>query len=334
MSSDERAGQVTRRELMRRAGVIAGGAAVVSFVPAPVWGSHFGVFQAQTPAAAPTDPLAAFRAQMGAIPIETTKLTDSLTMLSGPGGNVLVVNGKDGKVVVDSFLQPAFANLKKILDGMGTTPVKTLIDTHWHLDHADNNENFRKAGAAVVAHVNTRTRLTQSHDLLGMHFPAVPAGALPTETFKDRKTIDVSGERLEIAYVPPAHTDTDVSIHCTKGNVLHLGDLFFNGAYPFIDASTGGHINGMIAAADGALKHVDTSTKIIPGHGPLADRGTLSKYRDMLVTVRDRVQKLKTAGRSVAEVVADNPTADLDPVWGKGFTPAKNFVETVYSTLR
>jgi glyoxylase-like metal-dependent hydrolase (beta-lactamase superfamily II) len=334
MTSTERVRQITRRDVLRRAGLIAGGAMVVPFVPVPSWASHAGLFQAQTPAAAPTDPVAAFRTQMGAVPIEATKLTDSLTMLSGPGGNVLVINGKDGKVVVDSFVQPAFANLKKLLDGMGSTPVKTLIDTHWHIDHADNNENFRTAGAAVVAHENTKTRLSQSHDLLGMHFPPSPAAALPTETFKDRKTIDVSGERLEIAYVPPAHTDTDVSIHCRKANVLHLGDLFFNGVYPFIDASTGGHINGMIAAADAALKHVDTSTKIVPGHGPLGDRAALSKYRDVLVTVRDRVQKLKAAGRSAADVIAANPTADLDPVWGKGFMQPKDFLGIVYGTLK
>ena len=332
MSSEQRTGQMTRRDLLRRAGIVAGSAVVVPLFPQPSWAEHFGLFQAQ--AQAPSDPLAALRAQMGAVPIQATKLTDSLTMLGGPGGNVLVINGADGKVVVDSFVQPAFDNLKKVLDGMGTTPTKTLIDTHWHVDHADNNENFRKAGAAVVAHENTRKRLTESHDLLGMHLPPSPAGALPTETFKDRKTINANGERIEIVYVPPAHTDTDVSIHCTKANVLHLGDLFFNGIYPFIDAGTGGNINGMIAAADAALKHADASTKIIPGHGPLGDRAALSKYRDMLVTVRDRVQKLKTAGRSAAEVIASNPTADLDGEWGKGFMQAKDFLGIVYGTLR
>ena len=238
MISDERTGRITRRDLLRRGGILAGGMVVVPLMPAPSWAGPFGFFQAQ--AQTPTDAVAAYRAQMGAIPVETTKLTDSLAMLSGPGGNVLVINGPDGKVVVDSFVLPAFPNLRKALDGIGPAPVKVLIDTHWHLDHADNNENFRKAGAAVVAHENTRKRLTETHDLLGMHFPPAPAGALPTETFKDRKSIEANGEKIEIAYIPPAHTDTDVSIHCTKGNVLHLGDVFFNGVYPFIDASTGG----------------------------------------------------------------------------------------------
>jgi cyclase len=329
MITDQTTGGMTRRDLLRRASLLAGGAVAAPLFPAPSWA---GLFQAQ--AQPQTDALAAFRAKAGAVPIETTKLTDKLSMLSGPGGNVLVLNGPDGKVVVDSFVQPAFGNLKNTLDAIGTAPIKLLIDTHWHLDHTDNNENFRKAGAAIVAHENTRKRLSESHDLLGMHFPPMPAGAMPTETFRDRKTIEVNGEKMDIVYTPPAHTDTDVSIHCTKGNVLHLGDLFFNGVYPFIDASTGGHVNGMITAADAALKRSDASTKIIPGHGPLGDRAALSKFRDMLVTVRDRVQKLKTEGRSAAEVVAANPTADLDAAWGNGFMQAKDFVGIVYATLK
>ena len=194
MISDERTGRLTRRDLLRRGGILAGGMIVVPLIPAPSWAGPFGFFQAQ--AQTPTDAVAAYRAKMGAIAVETTKLTDSLAMLSGPGGNVLVINGPDGKVVVDSFVLPAFPSLSKALDGIGPAPVKVLIDTHWHLDHADNNENFRKAGAAVVAHENTRKRLTETHDLLGMHFPPAPAGALPTETFKDRKSIEANGEKI------------------------------------------------------------------------------------------------------------------------------------------
>ena len=212
--------------------------------------------------------------------------------------------------------------------------MRTLIDTHWHFDHADNNANFRKAGASVIAHENTRTRLTQTHELLGMKFSPAPPEALPTQTFKDRHALTANGDQVALGYVPPAHTDTDIYIRFSKGNVLHLGDLFFNGIYPFIDAGTGGSINGMIAAADMTLKMVDASTKIVPGHGPLADKAALTKYRDMMVTVRDRVQKLKTGGRKVEEVVASKPTADLDPTWGKGFLNPDMFVGIVYNTLR
>jgi cyclase len=270
---------------------------------------------------------------MGAPPIERTKLTDNLTLLSGPGGNVVVLNGPDGKIVVDTFVQTAWPRLQATLQELGTGSIQTVIDTHWHFDHSDNNGNFRKAGATILAHENTRTRMSQTHQLLGMTFPPSPADALPTKTFKDTQTLTANGEQLALGYIPPAHTDTDIYIRFAKGNVLHLGDLYFNGMYPFIDAGTGGSINGMINGADLALKLGDASTRIVPGHGPLSKREELTKYRDMLVTVRDRVQKLKKAGSTVDQVIAAAPTKDLDPVWGKGFLQPKDFLAIVYNTL-
>jgi glyoxylase-like metal-dependent hydrolase (beta-lactamase superfamily II) len=273
------------------------------------------------------------RAQLTATPIERVKLSDTLTMLAGPGGNVVVMHGAEGKFVVDGFVTSVWTKLKEVLDGISKAPIAMLIDTHWHFDHADNNANFRKAGAAVLAHENTKTRLTQSHDLLGMHFDPAPADALPTQTFKDVRSIDANGERFTVAWLPPAHTDTDIYVRFAKSNVLHLGDVFFNGTYPFVDTSTGGNIDGMIGGATAGLKLSDPTTKIVPGHGPLADRPALLKYRDMLVTVRDRVQKLKRSGQTLEQVVASAPTADLDPVWGKGFWPPKEFVAMVYRTV-
>lgn len=319
---------ITRRALLRTAGVLGGGAALAHVFPPAIARASALARQA-----APADPLAATRAQMAAAPIEATRLTDTLTMLSGPGGNVAVLNGPDGKVVVDTFVQGAFAPLTQRLDAMGNSPILYVIDTHWHFDHADNNESFRKADAAIVAHENTTKRLSEPHELLGMTFSPAPRGALPTQTFAQTHTIKANGEQVNLGYIPPAHTDTDIYIHFTRGNVLHLGDAFFNGMYPFIDAGTRGNINGMIAAADRALKMVNATTRIVPGHGPLADRGALGKYRDVLVTVRDRVQKLKTAGRTDKEVVAARPTADLDPTWGKGFMQPDVFVGIVYNTL-
>jgi cyclase len=318
-----------RREVLRGGAALAGGLAV-----AAAWPEWLAAFQstAQQPASA-VDQLAASRAQMAAVPIQSLTLSDRLTMLSGPGGNVVVLNGPDGKIVVDTFIQGVWDKLKSTLDGLGNAPIKAAIDTHWHFDHADNNADFRKSGAAVIAHENTAKRLGQSHSLLGMTFPASPPEALPTQTFKDSHSLDANGEQVRLRYVPPAHTDTDISILFTKGNVLHLGDLFFNGMYPFIDASTGGNMAGMIASADSALKAVDGSTKIVPGHGPLADRQALTVYRDMLVTVRDRLQKLKTSGRTVDEVVAAKPLQDLDATWGKGFMQPDNFVRIVYGML-
>lgn len=280
------------------------------------------------------DPLAERRAKMGAIPIVSTRLADNLTMLSGPGGNVIVLSGPEGKLVVDSFVQPAWPALKQLLDAMGKAPVKLLIDTHWHFDHTDNNEPFRKTGAAILAQVNTKKRMAQAHDVLGMRLTPSPPGALPTQTFVDLHKLRLNGERVEAGRIPPAHTDTDAYVHFTRGNALHMGDVFFNGTYPFIDASTGGSINGQIAGATLGLKLSDNTTKIVPGHGPVADKAALTAYRDMLVTVRDRVLKLKAGGRSLAEVTAAKPTADLDAMWGKGFMPANDFVAIVYNTLK
>jgi cyclase len=320
---------INRREILRGGAALACGALAARVWPFDV---AYGAVQ-QAPAT--TDPVAAARAGMAATPIQQLKLTDSLTMLSGPGGNVVVLNGPDGKFVVDTFIQGVWDKLTQTLDGLGNAPIKAAIDTHWHFDHADNNASFRQAGAAVIAHENTSKRMAQSHELkaLGMTFPASPPEALPTKTFTDTHTIDANGDQIRLGYVPPAHTDTDIYIRFAKANVLHLGDLYFNGLYPFIDASTAGSINGMIAAADSCLKLADGTTKIVPGHGPLGDKAALTTYRDMMVTVRDRVQKLKKSGRSLEETIAAKPTADLDAVWGKGFLPPDRFVAIVYDTL-
>jgi cyclase len=218
-------------------------------------------------------------------------------------------------------------------DGIDSARITALIDTHWHFDHADNNANFRKAGATIIAHENTKKRLSETHELLGARFDPAPPEALPEHTFAKTHSLEANGERVTLGYIPPAHTDTDIYIRYGKGNVLHLGDVFFNGMYPFIDAGTGGSINGMIAGANMALKLADNRTQVVPGDGPVGDLAALTKYRDVLVTVRDRVQKLKSSGRTVEEVIAANPTADLDATWGKGFMQPKAFLAIVYNTL-
>jgi len=319
---------------LKRAGVLGGAAAAASAFP-PALARAFALVQ-QTPAAA--DPLAAMRAQMAATPIQQTPLNNMMVMFSGPGGNVVVRNGEEGKVVVDTFVQGAFAGFKQRLDAMpGNAPIVATINTHWHFDHADNNESFRKAGSKIIAHENTKRRLSQPHDLMGMHFAPVPTGAMPTQTFtqSDHVTFELTGteEYIDLGYIQPAHTDTDIYVYFAIGDVLHLGDTFFNGQYPFIDAGTGGKINGMIAAAEKGLKMSNPPTRIVPGHGPLGDRAALTRYRDMLVTVRDRVQKLKTEGRTEKEAVAAKPTAEFDAAWGQGLIQPDAFVSIVYNTL-
>src|SRR5882724_3155543 len=282
----------------------------------------------------PTDRVAAFRAQIGAIPIQAQPLAENVTLLAGPGGNVVVLHGSDGLVVVDTFVAPAWPKLQESLKGFGA-PVKFVINTHWHFDHTDNNASLRAGGATVVAHENTKLRMTQPHHLavLELDFPPSPAAALPQRVFKDGYTLEANGERLTVTHVAPAHTDTDVAVRFEKTNVLHTGDLFFNGRYPYIDGNTGGRVDGMIAASDRLLSRADSGTRIVPGHGPLATRADLVKYRDMLSTAADRVRKLKASGRSLEESIAAKPFTDLDDDWGSGRFKGDDFVKIVYMTL-
>ncbi len=321
---------MSRRALLREGVAFTGAAFFAPHIPSLLGPSSAAMRQQAAPAG---DALAQSRAAMAKVPIEVLKLTDRLTMLSGPGGNVVVLPGSDGKVVVDTFVQSVWPMLSEALASLSKDAVKLVIDTHWHFDHSDNNGAFQKIGAAILAHENTKTRMAQSHSLLGMNIPASPPEALPTQTFKTTHALTLNGEQIALGYVPPAHTDTDIYIHFTKGNVLHLGDLYFNGSYPFIDASTGGRMNGMIAAAETGIKLANATTKIVPGHGPLGDRASLTTYRDMLSTVRDRVQKLKSSGQTRDQVIAANPTAEFDAAWGKGFMDPKRFVGFVYDTL-
>lgn len=328
----------TRREMLRATTTFAGGILLSELVPWNVLASATPTARGgspQQPSAAPVDPVAKYRADAGTVPVETLKLRDNMYLLSGPGGNIVVLNGPDGKLLVDTFVSTGWTKLKQTLDGLSNAPLKVVIDTHWHLDHADNNGPLHDAGATVLAHENTRKRLSAPQDVtaLGMHFPASPTNALPQLVFKDSFQLFLNNEDVALGYIPPAHTDTDIYIHFQNANVLHLGDTFFNGLYPFIDASTAGNINGMITATERALKLATSDMKIVPGHGPLGDKPSLTKWYDMISAVRDRVQKQKADGKTLPEVVNAKPTAEFDSVWGNGFIKPDFFVTLVYSTL-
>jgi len=326
--------QTSRREMLRSSATLAGSAFLLR-------ASAAGDAR-QTPSAA--DLLASMRAKFNAAPLETQRLAGDVTMLSGRGGSVVVLNGPDGKFVVDTFVAPAWPRLKKALDGLGNAPVKCVIDTHWHFDHTDNNAPLHAAGATVLAHENTKKRMSEPHDLpvlyrgsdgalAGLHFDPSPVEALPQQTFADSYKLQANGETLALQHVAAAHTDTDIYVHFEKANVIQMGDLFFNWMYPYIDPSTGGKITGMIAAADKILSLAANDTKIVAGHGPLGNRADLMKFRDMLVTSRDRIEKLKSAGKSAQEAVAAKPFADLDAAWGNGIINSEQWVQIVYLTL-
>lgn len=324
--------QITRREIMRTTGVVAGGWALSRFAPAVFAASPSPAAQQSANAA---DAFAAARARFGKAPLTTTKLSDNLTLFQGPGGNVVVLSGKDGKLTVDTFTQLAWDRFKKALDDLSNAPLKLAINSHWHWDHTDNNANVRGAGATLIAHENTLKRMSETHDLdiIGLHFDPEPPMMLPEKTFKESYQMDFSGEHLALGHLAPAHTDSDIYIHFQKSNVLHMGDVFFNGIYSYIDRGTNGSIAGMIAGTAKMLAMIDNDTKVVPGHGPLGNKMDLKAFHDMLVTARSRVQKLKSAGKSLDAAVASKPLADLDEKWGKGTLNSDAFVHVVYTTL-
>jgi cyclase len=334
--------QASRREILRGSVALAGSALLANFFPATLLSASAASYPQQAPS--PADLLADMRARFNAAPLKTQRLGEDVTMFSGPGGSVVVLNGPDGKFVVDTFVAPAWPRLKEALDGLGKAPVKCVINTHWHFDHTDNNAPLHADGAMVLAHENTKKRMSEPHDLpvlyraadgtlAGLHFDPSPAEALPQQTFAASHKLQANGETLALQHVAPAHTDSDIYVHFQNANVIQMADLFFNGMYPYIDPGTGGKITGMIAAADKILSLADNDTKIIAGHGPLGNKADLTKSRDMLITSRDRVRKLKSAGKSALEAITERPFADLDPAWGNGIINSDQWVQIVYLTL-
>jgi cyclase len=333
MNSDLLEKQTTRREMLRGSAAFAGSAFLAQLFPGSLLRAAIPDSEQQT--LSPTERTAAFRTQMGATPIKSQKLADNLTLLSGPGGNVVVLTGPDGKFVVDNFVSPAWPKLKESLDSLGNAPLKYAIDTHWHFDHTDNNAALHAAGATVLAHENTKKRMSEAQDIpiLGIHFDPSPAEALPQKTFTSSYKLEANGETLDLQYLAPAHTDSDIYVHYEKANVIHMGDTFFNHAYPFVDAGSSGKVKGMIAAADRILALANNDTKIVPGHGPLGTKADLTSTRDMLVTAVDRVEKFKAAGKPHQEAVIAKPLADLDAKWATGFITGDLFVQVIYLTL-
>lgn len=270
-----------------------------------------------------------------AVAIKTVPVAGSVSMLEGQGGNLGVSAGPDGLFMIDDQYAVMTDNIKKALAAIGQQPLRFIVNTHWHGDHTGGNENFGKTGAVIVAHDNVRKRMSteQFMKAFSKTVPPSPAIALPVVTFADAVTFHLNGDDISVFHVAPAHTDGDSVVIFKKANVIHTGDVFFNGIYPFIDVSSGGSINGTIEAAERIVNLADEKTKIIPGHGPLADKAALKVYRDMLATVRDRVTAAIKDGKTLEQVQMMKPTADLDAVWGKGFLKPEQFVMIVYSSL-
>ncbi len=266
-------------------------------------------------------------------PINVHRLRGNIAVLEGSGGNIAVLTGRDSKLLIDAGIGVSRPQIATALAGIGPEPVTQLINTHWHFDHADGNEWLHASGAKILAHDNTRKHLltTQRVEDWNFDFIAPPAGAVPTDVFSTERTVMFNDSKIALKHYGPAHTDSDISVTFTDADILHTGDTFWNGVYPFIDYSTGGHIDGMIQAADANIAASTDKTIVIPGHGrPVSKRSELKEYRDMLVAIRENVASLKKQGKSLEDVVAAKPTAAYDAKWGGFVISPAFFTKLVY----
>jgi glyoxylase-like metal-dependent hydrolase (beta-lactamase superfamily II) len=264
--------------------------------------------------------------------ISVQTLRRSVSVLRGPGGNIAVLTGPDGKLIVDAGIVTASLNVSAALARISSDPIKQLINTHWHFDHTGGNERLHEAGASILAHENTRKHLLVDTRVEGWKytFPAAPAGAIPSTVFRDNHTLHFNNTTLVLKHYAPAHTDSDISVYLAEADILHVGDTFWNRDYPFIDYSTGGSIDGQIRAAEANLVMATDKTIVISGHGAIGARGDLVLFRDVLVEIRDKVAALKKQGRSLAEVIAAKPSARYDAEWGNLFMTPSAFLALVY----
>ena len=269
------------------------------------------------------------------VEIKTEKLADTVYMMMGAGGNLGLSVGEDAVFVIDDQFAPLTPKIQAAIAAITQQPVKFVLNTHWHFDHVGGNENLGKAGALIFAHENVRKRMSVESfiEFLGMKTKPEPKVALPVITFTRDLSFHINGGEVRAFHVARAHTDGDTIIHFSKSDVIHMGDTFFNKLYPFIDTSSGGTVDGVIAAADRVLKMAGDKTKIIPGHGPLATKADLKIYRDMLAKLSANIRGQIKAGKKSEEVVASKPTAEFDAVWGKGFLPPEKFVAMIYGNL-
>lgn len=307
---------ISRRHFLALAGATAG--AAVS--------SQRSLF-ASTEGIVPTMVNAAAKAKITVQPIRR-----NISVLEGSGGNIAVLTGREGKLLVDAGFAVSRPAISDALTSINPDPIKHLINTHWHTDHTDGNEWLHSAGAAITAHENTRKRLAVDTRVEGWDytFPAVSKGALPTTVFATDHEMRRNDTRIILKSYLPAHTDSDISVLFSEADVVHLGDTWWNGVYPFIDYSTGGSIDGQIRAAEANLAKVTASMIIIPGHGAVGGRAELTEFRDMLTTIRQNVAALKKQGRSLVDTIAAKPTVAFDAKWGNFLITPAAFTGLVY----
>ncbi|MGH7714285.1 MAG: MBL fold metallo-hydrolase [Gemmatimonadaceae bacterium] len=263
-------------------------------------------------------------------------LTDRIDVFSGfTNGNVLAIRSDTGTLLVDAQSARRVGLVDSALTSLGARPVRLIIDTHYHGDHIEGNAFFRAKGARILAHRNVALQAVKDTVIVSWEnwhrTPAVPE-ALPTAGFSDSTVLSFGAEEVRVYHAPNAHTDGDAIVWLPRSNIIHLGDIFELNAPPFIDWWAGGSLAGIIAAIDRALPLIDERTRVVPGHGPVADRATLLTYRAMLLTIQTRVQTAIDAGKSLDATLAAKPAAEFDARLG-GARFGDRLTKLVYAGL-
>jgi glyoxylase-like metal-dependent hydrolase (beta-lactamase superfamily II) len=286
---------------------------------------------AATAAATSVAPASAQDDDMANVEIRAVQIKPGVAVLFGNGGNIGVSYGADGTILVDDQFAPLTGKIQAAVAGLGATPTRFLINTHWHFDHAGGNENFGEAGALIFAHDNVRVRLAGGGSVAGNDSPPAPPAALPVVTYGEGVTFHVNGDEIEARFVGGGHTDGDSVIYWRKANVIHTGDMYINtGGLPFVDLSSGGNVEHLLNSLSGIIAMANDATVIIPGHGELASRADVVAFRAMVVTAIERVKALRDAGQTLDAAKAAKP---LDGLAAPGFFPDDVFVESIWGSL-
>lgn len=266
--------------------------------------------------------------------IRPVMVSNNLYMLKGSGGNIGVLIGGDGTLMIDDQFAPLSNKINGAIKTLSPGEIKFLINTHLHGDHSGGNENFKKMGVTILAQDQVRERMSkETVNRMNEKVPPRAKEALPDITFADKLNLHINDEDIELIHFDPGHTDGDVIVHFKKANAYHMGDMFVTYGYPFIDVSSGGSVNGMIAALDKILALMDDNAKVIPGHGEVSTKADVKVFRDRLADIRDQVAAALKKGKKKEDLANLGITDKYEAEWGKGFLKGKDFVMMVADNI-